>query len=38
MISRRNFLRALVVGTAIYPFKNVLASQKPGRILKQMFS
>jgi uncharacterized protein YcbK (DUF882 family) len=33
MISRRKFLKALVVAAAAYPFKNVLASQKPERIL-----
>ncbi len=32
MISRRNFLKALVVGAVAYPFKNVLASQKSGKI------
>jgi uncharacterized protein YcbK (DUF882 family) len=33
MISRRKFLKALVVAVAAYPFKNVLASQKPEKIL-----
>jgi uncharacterized protein YcbK (DUF882 family) len=33
MISRRNFLRALVAGAVAYPFKNVLASQRSGKIL-----
>jgi uncharacterized protein YcbK (DUF882 family) len=33
MISRRKFLKALVVAAAVYPFKNVLASQKPEKIL-----
>jgi uncharacterized protein YcbK (DUF882 family) len=33
MISRRKFLKALVVAVAAYPLKNVLASQKPEKIL-----
>lgn len=33
MISRRNFLKALVAGVTVYPFKNVLSSQKTERIL-----
>jgi len=34
MISRRNFLKTLVAGAVIYPFKNVFASQKRERELK----
>ncbi len=33
MISRRNFLKAVVGGITVYPFKNVLASQKTERVL-----
>ncbi len=33
MISRRNFLKAMVATAIIYPFKNVSASQKSERIL-----
>lgn len=33
MISRRNFLKAVVGGMAVYPFKNALASQKTERVL-----
>ncbi len=33
MISRRNFLKALVATAVINPFKNVSASQRPERIL-----
>lgn len=33
MISRRNFLMAMVAGVTVYPFKNILASQKTERVL-----
>ncbi len=33
MISRRDFLKAITAGIAIYPYRNVIASEKKERIL-----
>ncbi|MCD5411950.1 DUF882 domain-containing protein [Thermodesulfovibrionales bacterium] len=33
MISRRGFLKAIVVGAVVYPFNNILASEKTARTL-----